>query len=501
MSGVRVTYSGLISFGISLISVITGLIFVILVTRKLSTEEFGLWTFIGSIVAQATIISPIVTYWVTRQVARGEKIEKTALTTSGLLSLGGFVIYLILAFYVSNLHNIDFRILLIGSTLIPLTFFLQTLNSICLSLKPQAISYGLIVFELVKIPLGIILVVTSDLGLIGALIATIGATVANILLLVFVIKDKIFGAIKTGIIKFWIKMSWLSLYGILYELMWKFDVLIFSSFTTSLVGLAYWGVAGSITSMVVYSGKISDGLYSKLIATGKNEFAHDNFTRSLYFAIPILSANIVLAKPLLHVLNPLYEEGIYVVIILSIRGFVHVIMGFYFSLIQGNENIDLNKTASTKQFIKSNLFVIPTFMLLFSIIYVGSLFIFLAFFKTPQMSDYFLISIWAMILLATTIIFTIVGMLYVRKKLHFNFNYIPILKYAAVALLASIIVYLVSEKVLKYSERIFDFLPQLIPILILGGGIYFGITYLIDMSTKIFFKSFLNEFRRKRSIK
>jgi hypothetical protein len=31
----------------------------------------------------------------------------------------------------------------------------------------------------------------------------------------------------------------------------------------------------------------------------------------------------------------------------------------------------------------------------------------------------------------------------------------------------------------------------------LGGGIYFGITYLIDNSTRLLFNSIINEIRRK----
>ena len=60
MGSIRVTYSGLIGFIISLIGVVTGTIFVIIVTRQLSPEDFGLWTLVGSIVSYVIIINPIV---------------------------------------------------------------------------------------------------------------------------------------------------------------------------------------------------------------------------------------------------------------------------------------------------------------------------------------------------------------------------------------------------------------------------------------------------------
>ena len=86
------------------------------------------------------------------------------------------------------------------------------------------------------------------------------------------------------------------------------------------------------------------------------------------------------------------------------------------------------------------------------------------------------------------------------KQYKINFVYTPILKYAGTAILASIIVYYVSEKVLVYTESIFDFLPQVIPVLLLGGGIYFGITYLVDNSTKNLFNLILKEIKNKLNL-
>ena len=318
-------------------------------------------------------------------------------------SIVGFGIYSIIAIYVSFSLGADFWILILASALVPLTIISNTLNSICLGFRPQAVSYGMIAFESAKIPLGIIFVVLIPLGIIGALIATIGASIANVVLLVYLSKEQIVGEIKKSVIKLWLKMSWLSFYVSTYGLIWKFDVFIFSLLTTSFVGLAYWGVAAAVTNIVAYSAKISDAVYPKLIATGKNEIAVENLKRSLYFAIPILAANIVFVKPILHVVNPIYIDGVYIVIIISIRAFVNIFMGFFFTILEGKESIDENKNATFKQYIHSNLFLKPTLLIALSVAYVGSLVIFLVFFKTPEMSEIFLVMIWALILLAMTL--------------------------------------------------------------------------------------------------
>ena len=63
MSSIRVTYSGLIAFVISIVSVFTGLVFTIIVTRQLTQEEFGTWGIIGAMTGYMLIFEPIINHW------------------------------------------------------------------------------------------------------------------------------------------------------------------------------------------------------------------------------------------------------------------------------------------------------------------------------------------------------------------------------------------------------------------------------------------------------
>ena len=56
MSGIRVAYSGLISMLIGLISVVTGLVFTLIVTRTLTPEEYGSWGLIGSLIMYVLMV-------------------------------------------------------------------------------------------------------------------------------------------------------------------------------------------------------------------------------------------------------------------------------------------------------------------------------------------------------------------------------------------------------------------------------------------------------------
>ncbi len=98
MNEIRVTYSGLISliFGVATIPV--SLAFMLIVTRSLSTLDFGTYTLILGLIMYATIIEPIITYWSSREVAREIHSGRSAIIFGGGFSVFGIIIYLIAAF-------------------------------------------------------------------------------------------------------------------------------------------------------------------------------------------------------------------------------------------------------------------------------------------------------------------------------------------------------------------------------------------------------------------
>lgn len=457
----------------------------------------GLWTLIGSLVSYVVIVEPIISFWTTRQIARGEQIAKTSVATSGLFSIIGTIVYIGIAIYISSALKVDFLPLILAAFLVPLTFLTFTVNAIALSQKPQVISYGMIVFEISKLPLGFLLVYFAQLGLVGAIIATIIASLSRTIFLIFIMRKTFIEFIKFNIIKFWLRLSWLPVYTTGSGFVFSLDVLIFSLLTNSLVGLAFWGVASAIANIVSHSALISQALYPKILATRKKEIAEKNLKMLLFFAIPLLAATIVFAKPGLHILNPLYIGGVLIVYFLAIRSFMHIIRSVSFTILASYETVDVDKDVSLKKILKSRLFFLPTLDYALRGSYVGILAIFLIFSQSMDLSDPELVTIWSSILVLVTVPFMIYGVFLIRKKHQINLPYISILKYASAALLSSFVSYLLIENYLIYYESIFDFLPQLIPYAVLAGVIYFGISYAIDKSTRDLFKLIIDELKPK----
>lgn len=495
MSNVRVTYSGFIAFIVSILSVLTGTIFVVMVTRKLSPDDLGLWTLIGSLTSYVLIVRPIISFWSTREIARGEKVEKTALATSGLFSTIGTTVYFGIAISISAYLGVELFVLLIASALIPLQFINDILASIALSKKPQTISYSLLVFESSKIPIGIFFVVFLQLEIVGVLLTIILATAIKQILFWIWLAQHIRGEIKLHYVKYWLKMSWLTMYGSGSRLIRSLDVLIYPLLTGSLIGLAYWAVSQTVAQISSYSERVNQGLYPKLLADGKKEFAEINFKRIMFVAIPLLATSIIFAKPALHVLNPLYIDGVYIAIILSFRSFIFLITDICFNIIGAYETVDINQNASFKQYLKSKLFVLPTINYISHGLYVTVLTLFLFSMNDFSSKEADIVTIWSLIYFIITLPMMIYGLNSISKKHKIQIPALGIAKFTGITVIVSGIIFFISEQTLVYVESIYEFLPQFIPLVILGGVMYFGIMYVIDKDTRKLYKSILREIK------
>ena len=273
------------------------------------------------------------------------------------------------------------------------------------------------------------------------------------------------------------------------------DVLLVSLVTNSFIILAFWGIAHAISNKLLTTESLSQGLYTKLISNPQKEIATLNMQRTLYFAIPFLGLVIVFAKPLLHILNPIYADGFLIVIILAIKTIIAMLMNMFFTIIGAYENIDKDTNATFRQYVKSKLFFIPTLKFILAGAYLGSLSIFL-FMYSSDYDEIETVTIWALIFTILHIPFLFYGYILIKKQHKISFPIIPISKYLGITIFTAIIIHFISLNYFTYSQSIWDFLPEFLPILILGCSIYFGITFVVDKSTKELFYSIFKEIKR-----
>jgi hypothetical protein len=411
-----------------------------------------------------------------------------------MFSIAGILAYIVIAYFVGIQSNANVDVILFSAILIPFLFLSRTLTVINQGWKPQAASYGLIGFEIAKIPAGLILVYFLDMGLEGAIIATVISYSISIIILFYFSKEKIFVPIKKEFLIKWIKLSWLSLYtGRVYSMIQHFDVAVFSLIVGNVVGLAYWSSAFAISSVVAHSSAVSEGLYGKLLGGSKKEYFQENFRLVLYFIIPLFAFVITFARPGLFVLNPIYETAVLVVIFLAIHMLVQTFNNIFDASLKGIEKVDLNEKANLKDYAKSSLFYLPTLTIIQRGTYIASLAVIL--FLTLGKSDLELVINWSIVAAIVPIPFMFYRLILVRKNFTININYFIILKYIICAIIIFGITYFLMDEYLTYNEQIILFFPQVLFYVILSVGGYIGITFLIDSNTKQLVKAIFNELK------
>jgi len=493
LSGIRVTYSGLIAFVIGLVSVFTGLAFVLIVTRRLSPEEFGTWTLLGTIIVYFLTSERIISYWTVRQVSRGQEVGKTSLLSSTIFSLGSVPLFIVFIYFMSSQSNSDLNSLLLGTILLPVFYISQTLGAINQGHRPQAISYGFLIFEITKIPAALALVFFLELGLNGAIIALFIAYVIRLITQLHFARPKIRNKFSFEKLKSWLKMSWISLYAGSVRLLSTFDIVIYSLVTGSVIGVAYYGVSLTIANLVSHSGLISQGLGPKLLAFGSPDYIRDNLNLTMYFAIPLLGIAVTFARPGLFALNPLYEDAYIAATVLSFMLFFRYISSLFQGILVTTEKVDVEENPKFLKLLKSKLFFIPSVRYISTIIYLAALVSILILFQS-DLTEFELVTWWAILGLSIEVPLFIFMWIIMSKNTKISFPYANSLKYIA-ATIAFVIIYLItSESLIIYNQSIYVFLPGVILQLAICIGVYLAITYLIDKRTRTLFKSIMNEF-------
>lgn len=495
MSGIRVTYSGLIAFAIGILSIFTGLVFTLIVIRQLSPEQLGSWTLIGGLIVYVLVIEPMISYWATRESARNIESGKTALISSTVFSTIAITAYIIIVFFVSDSSHVSKEILFFAVILIPTIFVNRVLSAINYGWKPHIERYGFLALEISKIPAGFLFVYYLEMGIEGAILATVVGHLLSIVVLLIFGKKKLQGKFSFNFLKKWLKLSWISIYPAITGVIIRLDVLLFSVLTGAVIGLAYYTAAVAVSSLVLHSGAISKAIYPKLLGDGTKKHLEENLVRLFYFSIPLTAISITFMRGGLFALNPAYEAAVNVVFFFSLRAFASTLTVVFSQSISGIEKVDMNERSTFKDYLKSNLFYVPTIKIIKAIIYIISLVsIFLIFKDSSQLQ---LVEYWSIAALLVEIPFTIYFYIILRKHFVLHLDKIAIGKYFIISIIVFGGIYLLSEQYLEYKIEILEFLPNLLLLVLIGVTGYLILTYLIDSKTRKFFKAIIREITNK----
>ena len=496
LGDIRVTYSGLLGFVVAMGGILAGTAFTIIVTRQLAPEEYGVWAVIGSMTSYSIATEPIVSYWTTRQVARGRPVAKTSMASAIFFASGSIPVYLVSIYLFASIEADFFYSMLLASIMIPSLFIQGTLSAVNSGYRPHAVSIGTAALQAFKIPVGLALVFFLGWGLDGAILTVFVAHLANIAVQMRYARARLNVPLNFVYLKGWIRQSWMPMYSRIPGVLNALDIVLYMGIVGSVVGAAYFAAALVLTKMVSRASRVSQALYPKLLADDSRDHISENFTLVMYFAIPLLVLAILFSSHAMFLLNPEYVVASTAAVLLALGMFLHVIMGFIRNVLKGTDDVDVEERPSTSALLKSRLFLVGTVENVYYIVYLSILALTLYSFR--DLPDPQLVVMWSSVSLAASIPFLICHVWLIRKHEPFRVPYGRILRHAAGGSGMVPVFLLTNEHIATFDVNISSYLPGLLLELAICCMTYIGITYAIDSKTRNLFKMVLSEIISRR---
>ncbi len=472
---IRLRYSGFLLFTFRLISVGTGLLFTLMVTRTITPEEYGIYNNLNDILLYFTLASQIIPFWVTRFIARGHpNSSKTGLMVNTSIALASAIIYLITISKILDAFQVSEKYLLlyaVGVFLIIERYLQAIFEAILYPKRPEIIGFGLLVSEVSKVTLGFILIMSLKMGLIGALASIIIAFLIQISFYFKKTFHELHGKIEWNYTKEWLKASLLNIYGIICMRILALPNLFLFIFSGE-VARAYYGASSAIASIVGYSSSLSFALYPRLLSKINPKDVSLSIKMVSLFAIPMCMGAIALSEQLLSILNPLYAVAKPVLILMAINALMTSISSIFDSVIRGTEKMDVEAKISFRDLVKSKIFLSITFSYIRAAAFVPLTYIILS----PSTLDALASALWlTSIGLASALPVVAAKYFLAQKCLKFDIPWISIGKYLATSLVMALVLHLIPTPA-RLSTTLLK--------VAIGAATYFFILLLIDEDTR-----------------
>lgn len=474
---IRIQYSGFIIFAAKLISILTGMIFTLLITRYTTPEEYGTWSNIFDLAAYFLFLAGAVPFWATRFVARRkEGAIKTSFSANLIIALISTSIYLLMVPLLTSALNITGAYLMLYFLVATymIEYSLIIVMEACLRAeKPQALGYGLLIEEVCKISIAYLFIVQFNQPLLGAMISIIAAVLIQLFYYAKLVWRQFSQKIQWGYMKEWLKGSIASIYNLIGNQVAAFILILLFIYGGN-DARGYFQAAFAIGNLVTYSFFLSFALYPKLLAKNSLEDVTDSLKMVLMFAIPMTAAIIAMPDSFLTILKEQYAEATITLSVLAIDGFLMTISQFYTNVLFGVEKIDEEAKIPLKQLVESDLFKIFTLPYIHSLITLPLTFYLLSNFgkNQPVQAATYVAVINMIARLAMFFVLYVI----MRKSVIIHVPWKAITKYSFAAVIMATVLY-----VIPHPTRIYSVLA----ITAVGALVYLGLLAVFDKETRI----------------
>jgi len=476
---IGVRSSGLSVFTGRVVSAFTGFLFNAMVARWLVPKQFGLWEVVIDLVAFASYPVTLVTFWATRDVARGKMLGRTALVTGGLLSMGGLAIYFAFTFVTYTALSAALLPFLLGAILVPLSYWSVVTGSVVAGYRPSVAAISLVVSEFCKLGAAYACLYVYHTGINGVLAALMVAYFVQSLVGTYLVRGAAGAAVERREIRRWLGLAWIPAISQLPIALGAADTFVASlGFGTGVAGI--YQAAFVVASVVGYSVSLSASLYPLLLRGGAERLTGTIIEFSLLFSIPLAAGGLALAGPILYLFGPSYAPASLGLSILSVMFVFTTLSNIIDQTLLGTEKVDEMKGARSADFLTSNLLYVPAINLTSVVVYVVSMYLVLRYSFSAGLGTSSEVALWATVQLAATLAFMMVKARRARRYANLAPPSLSVVYYLVAAAVMGLVVYFASPVVAVESLGTLTYGIRLLALVFAGSAIYFGLVYALD---------------------
>lgn len=489
--GIRLKYSGLVVFASKILSVATGLAFVLMIARSTTDAEYGIFGNISDVQNYFVLLAGIIPFWTTRFVVREHGgAVKTGLVANIVISIVSTSIYLMLLPFILPALGVSAYAIVYAIISIEILelYTLSVLQAILHAKQPQTIGYGILVYETCKVVLGFFLIPHLQPSLLGIVSSMIIAYLIQILFFFKLTAEELSGSFRWAYLKEWLKASPINLYNVVGTIIPSFSLILLFMFSET--ARSYYLAAATIAAIIGYSIYLALGLYPKLLSKTNIADVSTSLKMVLMLAIPMTVGAIMLSDSYIIIQKPKLADGSLVLSVLAISVLSTSLYWVFDTIVMGTEKIDEKAKIAFRQLLKTRLFQTYTLPYIASAITIPTTFFVLSpnIAKTPLEATTYV----TIITMITNLGMLLCKYIISHRCLAFKFPWKSLAKYTVASVTMAIPFFIIPHPTKILSTILFT-----------GVGIiiYFTTLYIIDRETRRIIKLIINEAKYKTGIK
>ncbi len=347
LASIRVRYSTIVNYLSQVYRLLLTILFTLIVARKLSVEDYGLWITIIGVANVLTMAHWIWGMWSLRFYARKKYEMVSAAYALTLIYIPiSLAVFMLVGLWYNSVLGWGLSAFLIASLLAVSEAFNYFLRSIVLSSRPYIEGKAVMVRVTVRLAVAYALVVMIKAGLVGVMVSTIIGSVAAVITRYALLRRQRITIPKPRFslkeVTVLVKNAYISVIAYFSSLLINVEKPLVTALTASTNLTAYLGVAYVPRSIITRSSSaMGSGLTPKLLRVPSRRDVEDILRIAMTVNLGITFLIVMMGKPILSLLKLAYVDAYVLLVIITAESLLYTISILLGTVASSSERADL----------------------------------------------------------------------------------------------------------------------------------------------------------------